>query len=239
MKAGVLGAALFLCAAVVGRPQVRVPDTPASSPPALAARAADFRVLISIDARRLWVIGAQGDTLLTAPIAVGKGTSLEYRGQEWTFHTPRGVRRVIRKEADPVWIPPDWFYIEVARENDLAVAPLLPDRPVRLSDGRALTIRDGIAGVVDDDSGFAVLPIDEHIVFDGTLFVPPLSSRNRHVEGALGKFRLDLGDGIGLHGTPAKRSIGHAATHGCIRLRDADIEWLYEFVPVGTRVIIY
>jgi L,D-transpeptidase YbiS len=30
-----------------------------------------------------------------------------------------------------------------------------------------------------------------------------------------------------------------AATHGCVRLRDDDIEWLYEHVPVGTKVYIY
>ena len=33
--------------------------------------------------------------------------------------------------------------------------------------------------------------------------------------------------------------IGKAATHGCMRLRDEDIEWLYQYVPVGTRIYIY
>jgi lipoprotein-anchoring transpeptidase ErfK/SrfK len=42
-----------------------------------------------------------------------------------------------------------------------------------------------------------------------------------------------------LHGTPYKESIGLAATHGCVRMRDEDIEWLYEHVPVGTKVYIY
>ena len=28
-------------------------------------------------------------------------------------------------------------------------------------------------------------------------------------------------------------------THGCVRLADDDIEWLYENVPVGTKVYIY
>ena len=42
-----------------------------------------------------------------------------------------------------------------------------------------------------------------------------------------------------LHGTPDQNSIGLAATHGCVRLRDEDIEWLYENVPVGTKVYIY
>jgi L,D-transpeptidase YbiS len=50
---------------------------------------------------------------------------------------------------------------------------------------------------------------------------------------------LNLGDGYLLHGTPYKESIGLAATHGCVRLRDEDIEWLYDHVPVGTKVYIY
>ena len=59
---------------------------------------------------------------------------------------------------------------------------------------------------------FAALPTDEHIVFDNTLFVPPMGSKNRKIEGELGKFRLNLGDGYLLHGTPYKESIGLAAT---------------------------
>ena len=47
------------------------------------------------------------------------------------------------------------------------------------------------------------------------------------------------GDGYLFHGTPLKNSIGLAATHGCIRLRDEDIEWMYENVPVGTKVYIF
>ena len=36
-----------------------------------------------------------------------------------------------------------------------------------------------------------------------------------------------------------RRTLLFAAPHGCIRLRDEDIEWLYENVPVGTKVYIY
>ena len=80
---------------------------------------------------------------------------------------------------------------------------------------------------------------DEEIVFDNTLFVPPVGSKNRQIEGTLGKYKLDTGNGILLHGTPHKNSIGRAATHGCLRLRDEDIEWLYDYIPIGTKVYIY
>lgn len=42
-----------------------------------------------------------------------------------------------------------------------------------------------------------------------------------------------------LHGTPHKASIGQAATHGCIRLDDDAITYLYRNVPVGTPVYIF
>src|SRR5207247_8321933 len=39
--------------------------------------------------------------------------------------------------------------------------------------------------------------------------------------------------GFGIHGTNQPRSIGRAKSHGCIRLRNADVEELFELVRVG------
>ncbi len=44
--------------------------------------------------------------------------------------------------------------------------------------------------------------------------------------------------GYGIHGTNAPRSVGHAASHGCIRLRNGDIERLFTMVEVGDVVQI-
>jgi lipoprotein-anchoring transpeptidase ErfK/SrfK len=44
--------------------------------------------------------------------------------------------------------------------------------------------------------------------------------------------------GYGLHGTWDNASIGKSESAGCIRLRNEDIEELFEMVPVGTSVII-
>jgi lipoprotein-anchoring transpeptidase ErfK/SrfK len=55
----------------------------------------------------------------------------------------------------------------------------------------------------------------------------------------LGTHRLYLGDGYALHGTNNPASIGQSVSHGCIRLRNEDIQTLYEMVPVGTPVFIY
>jgi hypothetical protein len=44
--------------------------------------------------------------------------------------------------------------------------------------------------------------------------------------------------GVGIHGTPNAASIGYAASHGCIRMRIADAEALFERVRLGTTVFI-
>jgi L,D-transpeptidase catalytic domain len=44
--------------------------------------------------------------------------------------------------------------------------------------------------------------------------------------------------GYGIHGTNAPGSIGKAASHGCIRLRNRDAEELFDMVQVGDEVEI-
>jgi hypothetical protein len=43
---------------------------------------------------------------------------------------------------------------------------------------------------------------------------------------------------VGIHGTPDVASIGYSASHGCIRMRIPNAEWLFERVRVGTPVFI-
>jgi len=43
---------------------------------------------------------------------------------------------------------------------------------------------------------------------------------------------------IFIHGTYSENSMGYNASHGCIRMRIAEAEQLYDLVPVGTPVII-
>ena len=42
--------------------------------------------------------------------------------------------------------------------------------------------------------------------------------------------------GFGIHGTNVPRSIGKAASHGCIRMRNSDIEELFGLVSIGDVV---
>jgi lipoprotein-anchoring transpeptidase ErfK/SrfK len=43
---------------------------------------------------------------------------------------------------------------------------------------------------------------------------------------------------VGIHGTPDAASIGYSASHGCIRMRIPEAEWLFNHVEVGTQVFI-
>jgi lipoprotein-anchoring transpeptidase ErfK/SrfK len=196
------------------------------------------RIEISVPARRLWVVAETGDTLHSAPIAVGKGTTLRAEGRTWVFRTPVGATHVIKKEVAPDWVPPDWHYIEIAREKGLRLERFPASRESLLADGRRLAVRGPIIGLVDTSGRFRSIAASRDLVFDGALYIPPLGTRNRSVPGVLGAYRLQLANGIGLHGTADTASIGRAASHGCIRLREADITWLHANIPVGTRVVI-
>ena len=43
----------------------------------------------------------------------------------------------------------------------------------------------------------------------------------------------------GIHGTNDPSSIGHAVSHGCIRMHNHDVEELASIIPIGTPVIIH
>jgi lipoprotein-anchoring transpeptidase ErfK/SrfK len=49
--------------------------------------------------------------------------------------------------------------------------------------------------------------------------------------------RLDRG-ALVIHGTPQPWTIGRRSSHGCIRMRKADVERLYDIVAMGTPVFI-
>ncbi|CAN5916555.1 hypothetical protein BH11GEM1_BH11GEM1_01620 [soil metagenome] len=205
----------------------------------VANKSEGYRVVVDVFAKTLRVID-HDDTLRTAPVATAMNATLEYGGRVWRFETPRGTRRVLGKVKDPVWTPPEWHFAEVALEHHLKLASLQRGHPVKLKDGTRLLVKGDEVGIIaPGTTEFQPMILDEHIVFDNTLFIPPAGTKHRQITGELGHFRLDLGDGYLLHGTPYAKSIGAAVTHGCVRMHDEDIEWLYDNVPVGTKVYIY
>lgn len=53
-------------------------------------------------------------TVVTATCSTGSGTVLadEVTGNEWTFDTPAGAFKIRKKVENPIWIKPDWAFIE-------------------------------------------------------------------------------------------------------------------------------
>ncbi len=63
--------------------------------------------------------------------------------------------------------------------------------------------------------------------------------KNGYKNNLFKRIETPLGFGIGIHGTDEPQSVGTLCSSGCIRMLNSDIEELYDFVPVGTRVEIY
>ena len=199
-------------------------------------------IVISIEERELWY--KKGNELLYhTQVATGSGKTLVSGagGKQWKFDTPRGRLKVQAKEVDPAWVPPDWHYQEVAGKRGLGVVRLERGRAIPASDGSVLTVSG--AEVVRRYPNGSVVPLQagegKEIVANGNIIIPPYGTNARRFLGVLGTRRLVLGDGYGIHGTDHPETIGRAASHGCVRLRNEDIEKLYDMVPVGTPVFIY
>ena len=62
---------------------------------------------------------------------------------------------------------------------------------------------------------------------------------DRRDANVLGDWALYLGDGYMIHGTLFQRYLGRNVTHGCIRLGDDDLEYVYRNTPVGASVLLF
>ncbi len=70
-------------------------------------------------------------------------------------------------------------------------------------------------------------------------YLPPKDPNERFDAYSLGDYALYIGDGFIIHGTLFKSLLGRRVTHGCIRLGDEDLEFVYHHAPIGTRVYLY
>ena len=199
-------------------------------------------IVVSIEEHKIWY--KQGDSVLfEAGVATGSGKTMvsEAGGRQYKFDTPRGRLVVQDKEVDPAWVPPDWHFLEQARKRGLGMIRMERGQTIQASDGSVVTV-SGSDVVKRYPSGSTVaLTADDgrEIVVNGNIVVPPFGVNQRRYKGVLGTRRLVLGDGYGIHGTNNPGSIGQSVSHGCVRMRNEDIEKLFEIVPIGTPVFIY
>ena len=212
-------------------------------------------IVISTAENKLW-LRKQGQTLYEAVVSTGKGTTMIENGKTMVFDTPIGKFKILSKEEHPLWVPPDWHYVEEARKEGLRTVKLNPGQSIDADTGGPVTKDEGPFGWFGGGShrilkvkGNSVVEIEngsEHELPPGTmiragnaLVIPPVGTPQRQFDKVLGNYRLNLGDGYAIHGTQAVDQLGRSVSHGCVRVGDKDIEALYAMTNVGDQVIIY
>lgn len=215
-------------------------------------------ILVSTEENKLYV-RRNGATVFEAVCSTGKGTTLSVDGKTKIFDTPIGRFHIKLKEENPLWVPPDWHFVEEAQKNNMRVVHLNPGDAIDADTGdpakarksgfwswfggsggsrRILTLRNNT--VIESDNGVEhELPPGTDIIAGNAIVVPPVTTPQRHYDKVLGKYRLELGGGYGIHGTDEPDKLGQSVSHGCVRLGDDDIAQLYGMVNVGDTVIIY
>jgi lipoprotein-anchoring transpeptidase ErfK/SrfK len=198
-------------------------------------------IIVSLADNRLWVRDGTLE-LFTTRVASGSGRTLAGAGskEKYKFDTPRGKLTVKSKEISPAWIPPDWHFVEMAGKKNLGILRMKLGQVIPVSDG-VITTRGNEVVKRHRDGSVQTLTAAEgkELVAGGRIIIPPGESTARKYREILGTHRLNLGDGYALHGTNVPSSIGRSVSHGCVRLRNEDIETLYRMIPVGTAVYIY
>jgi len=188
----------------------------------------NFVITVSTEENKVYA-RRNGELVFEAVCSTGKNETLRANGRTMVFRTPIGRFRILSKEENPKWVPPDWHYIEQAQKEGMEVVRL--QRGQRIDD---LTV-----------SGSEVLangmPVDggQVIVRGGAVIIPPIGTRARQFPDVLGTHRLNLGDGYALHGTQSVRQLGQSVSHGCVRLHNDEIARLFAMANVGDEVIIY
>jgi len=155
-------------------------------------------------------IGDGNDILVRSGYcATGKGWRSNNQGQVWDFSTPRGLRYVIEKSANPYWYRPNWYW------QEMNMIPPEPDEYIVIPD---------------------TISWEEQITFYHDSLTATERIYVQRVPGALGSYKIDLGSGILIHYGVGR---GRNVSHGCIRMGSSDLEALYRSLPVGAPVIIY
>lgn len=127
-------------------------------------------------------------------------------------------------------------YAQEQQAAERRIVISIPDRKLALiADGRLVKTYDIAVGAPASPSPAGVFTIAnqiEHPTWYGPTDVVAPGKAN-----PLGTRWMGLSKkGYGIHGTNAPQSIGRNASHGCIRMRNADVEELFTLVQVGDAV---
>jgi len=89
----------------------------------------ELYIVVSPNDNRLSLRRGQ-KVVLDAAISTGRNDTLMYRSRKWVFQTPRGIMSVIRKKKDPIWLKPDWAFLEKGESIPPVRSPLRKQKGV-------------------------------------------------------------------------------------------------------------
>jgi lipoprotein-anchoring transpeptidase ErfK/SrfK len=125
---------------------------------------------------------------------------------------------------------------EARAEETRRIVVSIPDRKLVLLEGdRIVKVYDVAVGKPSTPSPHGEFKIISHV--SNPTWYGPEQTVAPGPENPIGTRWLGLSvKGYGIHGTNAPGSIGKAASHGCIRMRNRDVEELFAMVGVGVTV---
>ncbi len=89
----------------------------------------ELYVVVNPNGNRLSLRRGQ-KVVLDAAISTGRNDTLTYLKRKWVFQTPRGIMSVIRKKKNPVWLKPDWAFLEKGESIPAWNSPLRREKGV-------------------------------------------------------------------------------------------------------------
>jgi len=95
----------------------------------IAAFTNELYIVVNPNGNRLSLRRGQ-KVLLDAAISTGRNDTLTYLKRKWVFQTPRGIMSVIRKKKDPVWLKPDWAFLEKGESIPVWNSPLRREKGI-------------------------------------------------------------------------------------------------------------
>jgi len=128
---------------------------------------------------------------------------------------------------------------ETNPEPERRIIVSIPDRKLALvENGLVVKIYSVATGAFDSPSRIGEFRITQRLTaptyYAPGVVIPP------GPENPLGPRWIGLNlKGYGIHGTNQPGSIGHYASHGCIRMRNRDVQELFEFVRAGDVVELH
>ena len=89
----------------------------------------ELYIVVNPNSNRLSLRRGQ-KVVLEAAISTGRNDTLTHLKRKWVFQTPRGIMSVIRKKKDPIWLKPDWAFLEKGESIPPLRSPLRKEKGV-------------------------------------------------------------------------------------------------------------